>query len=230
VTDRFFKRWAFLAMRPLAFASAFASPRPTTPWLLLREERCDTDPSPTLVSLRTLVYGALIPFAPHQIVTTQFEDLFIPLSGNFSAFTRVTHSLSVWLYLVLEVDTPVFVSRIRGTLLAWFQTLKGSHTRLSLSLACRSRHLCSPSWFFHPTSPPGYPGRIRCALFGVQSPLLAKSRYWFLFLPLLECFNSRRIRPLQGTVRPWDHGLLAPTPSLSRLAAVLRFYQSRAIH
>lgn len=99
MTDRFFKRWAFLAMRPLAFASAFASPHPTTPWLLLREERYDTDPSPTLASLRTLVYGALIPFAPYQIVTTQFEDLFIPLSGNFSAVTRVTHSLSVSGYI-----------------------------------------------------------------------------------------------------------------------------------
>ncbi len=39
------------------------------------------------------------PFALHQIVTSQFEALLTALSGAFSAFTRVTNSLSVSSYI-----------------------------------------------------------------------------------------------------------------------------------
>lgn len=97
-------------MRAIAFASALALPRQTTPWLLLREERYNAGKSSTLPALRLVASEDIIPFTLYQAVTTQFEDLLTPLSGPFSTFARATNSLSVLAqYLALEVDTPVFM-------------------------------------------------------------------------------------------------------------------------
>jgi hypothetical protein len=99
VTARPFGRRAFLAMRPIRFRFGF---RLATTHQL--PGSCFEKSDATLVCpLRFLPFGKSLrrscPLMPHQIVTSQFEVLLTVLSDSFSAFTRVTNSLSVSSYI-----------------------------------------------------------------------------------------------------------------------------------
>ena len=96
-------------LRAFAFAPAFASPLHYTPWLLLREERCNTASHASIQPSRAFPSARCIPFALHQIVIIWFQALFTTLPGFFSAFARATYSLSVSeVYLGLGASAPVF--------------------------------------------------------------------------------------------------------------------------
>ena len=65
---------------------------------------------PRLQHLCCLLRKEVIPSTLHQSVTVQFQALFTPISGFFSAFSRDTNSLSVsGVYLELDVDPPIFM-------------------------------------------------------------------------------------------------------------------------
>lgn len=99
VTNRAFARRAFLTMRTDRFR--FGSRLATSHQL---PGSCFEKNGATLVSPRRFPpLGESLPrpcpFTLRQIVTIQFEALLTALSGSFSAFTRVTNSLSVSSYI-----------------------------------------------------------------------------------------------------------------------------------
>ncbi len=95
-----------------------------------------------------LASGRLKSLRLHQTVTIQFQALFTPLSGSFSAFARATYTLSVSsLYLELEVNPPTFAPDTRLTLL----------TAPSSSRVClRGYHSLSQGFPAHFGSAKGY--------------------------------------------------------------------------
>ena len=126
------------------------------------------------------------------------DSISLPSPGFFSTFPHGTDSLSVRLeYLGLAHGRAGFLqsstcSTVLGIPIGCFRI---SHTGLSPSMVCFSKHFC-----YLPTIPrygPATPQRIRC---GLACSLFAR-RYWgnplrFLFLRLLRCFSSPRSPPI----------------------------------
>ena len=73
-------------------------------------------------------------------------------------------------------------------------------------------------WIIHPTSPTHCCAGFRMPCSAFSHPYLPNPN-WFLFHPLLECFNSRGICVFRRAALPQDHRMPAPTLSFSQLAA-----------
>ena len=118
------------------------SPLPSTPWLLIQEVRYHIGPELSITPLPVFSSSSFFPFMQYQPVTIQFHALCNALSRYFSTFAHATNSLSVICdYLELDIVLPIFAPHHQGVLLFGFPTFTRLSTRLSLFVACRSRHL-----------------------------------------------------------------------------------------
>ena len=73
-------------------------------------------------------------------------------------------------------------------------------------------------WIIHPTSPTHCCAGFRMPCSAFSHPYLPNPN-WFLFHPLLECFNFRGFCTLPCTALSQDQRMHAPTLSFSQLAA-----------
>ena len=105
-------------LRSLAFAPPFGSPLPSTPWLLLQEERCNPAQSPVALYISTYRFQETAflsgrTFCSHS-VSGSFNS---PFGVLFSFRSRYLCAIGLRLYLELEVDAPMFTPTTQWTLL-----------------------------------------------------------------------------------------------------------------
>ncbi len=80
------------------------------------------------------------------------------------------------------------------------------------------------------TSLPRFRKEIRFALGPFRSLLIGASLICFLLLPVLRCFNSRRISSSRNNSEILGSKLACSSPKLIAACHVLRQYQNQAIH
>ncbi len=204
-------------------------------------------PPPSGSALQPHPSGGLSAFGQRPPVATQFQALFTPLPGCFSAFPRGTaFAIGLGTYLGLEVGDPQLPTpnprrgtqdtspRILHPYAYGAFTLYGPPFQASSASGARN-------WgrSYNPTSPVGFPTR-----FGLPCPPFPRrysgDRDCFLFLPLLRCFRSGRSRSLPGAtgfypVRKSHSGIPGSTPAcgspgLFAACHALPRRPSRAIH
>ena len=139
--------WPLSGLRASRFRSGFVtltSPQRQTPWPVIQDGRHDPAYHPSRRALRPSPSGRSIPFEPCPPIATQFQALFTPLPGYFSAFPRGTASaIGLGTYLGLEVGTPSFPCHIQGAVLRIppLVSCTLAPTGLSPSMARRSRRV-----------------------------------------------------------------------------------------
>src|SRR3989338_7438355 len=79
------------------------------------------------------------------------------------------------------------------------------------------------------TSLSSFPRKIQFALIPFRSLLVRESLIYFLFLPVLRCFNSRRTFPSQDNSEILGSKLACNSPKLIAACHVFRQNQNQAI-
>lgn len=162
-------------MRALAFASAFALPRPSNPWLLLREERHDNGNTSRFCPCGQSLQNE-DPFLPCQNVTNQFQGLFRTPPGVLFSF-RSHYSFAIGLGCLFSVGgicPPSSCPKPNGHYSIGFLLFCFANEAITLYGLSFQKVMLAKK-VVHPTSAPCRQGCIRFALFGFQSPLLAIS-------------------------------------------------------
>ena len=224
--------WPLAGLRASRFRSGsetLTSPRRQTPWPVIPDGRHDPAYLLSEKILRSPPSRRSIPFRPCPPIATQFQALFTPLPGYFSAFPRGTASaIGLGTYLGLEVGDPQLPAPYprRGTqdpsprILHPYAygaiTLYGPPFQASSASGARN-------WgrSYNPTSPVGFPTR-----FGLPSPLFPR-RYSgdrnLLSLPAPTKMFPFGAFPLPAGS---DEGL-PPSGSPIRASPVLRLHAPR---